>query len=71
MVRQTNLGNECALCGAPVTIPNDATVQTSITQGAGKPNVRVLSMNGEEFHRCEIPKMAAAVYDSLPTVDTA
>jgi hypothetical protein len=54
-VRQTNSGYECAQCGAPIAIPKDALPRTSFSHGSGKPRVRILSVDGNEVHRCVVP----------------
>jgi hypothetical protein len=44
----------CILCGAELEVSEAQTV-TTIAGASGKPNVRILSVNGEELHRCEMP----------------
>jgi hypothetical protein len=43
----------CAVCGAPLGVSEYDTVTTIVGQ-SGKPNVRVLSVDREEIHRCAI-----------------
>jgi hypothetical protein len=44
---------ECALCGAELDVPFDATPKVTIKAASGQPNVRVLSIGRKEIHRCE------------------
>jgi hypothetical protein len=41
----------CTLCGAPLDISEAATI-TTIAGSSGKPNMRILSADGREIHRC-------------------
>lgn len=52
MVRAVNDRYECAMCAATLDIPSATVVRTMIIGGSGKPNVRVLTVGGEEIHRC-------------------
>src|SRR5689334_2740880 len=46
---------QCVLCGAVLDIiPLTASPQAVLEARSGKPNVRVLSMDGLELHRCEV-----------------
>jgi len=44
----------CAVCGADLDVSEDDTVRT-IAGASGQPNVRILSVDGKEIHRCELP----------------
>jgi hypothetical protein len=46
--------NRCAHCGAILDIPAGQPLRLTIHAESGKPNVRVLSRDGTEIHRCEI-----------------
>jgi hypothetical protein len=45
---------ECALCGAVLDIPLVQNPTAVIHAASGEPNMRVLSYNGREIHRCEL-----------------
>jgi hypothetical protein len=45
----------CAHCGAVLDLPLDASPKVMIKAASGKPTVRVLSIKGDEIHRCEMP----------------
>lgn len=45
----------CTLCGADLDVGEDETV-TTIAGASGKPNVRILSANGTEIHRCQMQR---------------
>ena len=45
---------QCVLCGAVLDIPFPAAPHAVLEAHAGKRNVRVLSMDGRELHRCEV-----------------
>jgi hypothetical protein len=55
MKRLTSDRYQCAVCGADIAIPADATPKVMIKAGSGKPTVRLLSIGGKEIHRCERP----------------
>jgi hypothetical protein len=42
----------CALCGEILEIPDVGEPRITVEGSGGKPNQRVLSINGEEVHRC-------------------
>jgi hypothetical protein len=44
----------CALCGVRVEMAEDQLL-TVIVGASGKPNVRVLLVDGREVHRCNVP----------------
>jgi hypothetical protein len=46
---------ECAHCGVVLDIPLVKDPTVVIHASSGEPNVRVLSYEGREIHRCEIP----------------
>jgi hypothetical protein len=54
-MRVRNGKHVCALCGADLNIPITTRPKTVIMDGSDRPRVRVLSVNGEEIHRCEMP----------------
>ena len=45
---------ECAHCGALLDIPLVGEPVATMHAASGEPNVRVLSYNGVEIHRCDI-----------------
>jgi hypothetical protein len=45
---------ECAHCGEYLDIPLTKKPVITMTARSGEPNVRVLSLDGREIHRCEI-----------------
>jgi hypothetical protein len=45
---------ECAVCHAVLDVPEGVLPQVEIQATSGKPNVRVLRINGTEIHRCEV-----------------
>jgi hypothetical protein len=45
---------ECAHCGAVLDIPLVEDPTVVIHASSGEPNMRVLSYDGREIHRCEI-----------------
>ena len=45
---------ECFYCGAVRDLPGDQDPQVVIHATSGKPNVRVVSIEGREVHRCEV-----------------
>ena len=44
--------SECAQCGAPLEIPAGKTPTVTFVGRSGKPNERVLLVDGHEIHRC-------------------
>jgi hypothetical protein len=55
----------CALCGADLAFPTTARPQVVIEAASGKPNVRVLSLDGREIHRCDGAPTARATAHPL------
>ena len=49
---------ECFLCGAFLDLPFMENPKVTIHAASGKPNIRVLTHNGNEIHRCEIDARA-------------
>jgi hypothetical protein len=47
---------ECANCGAQLDIPTRGEPKVTFHATGGKPNVRVLKLEGREIHRCEVRK---------------
>ena len=45
---------ECAYCGAVLDLPSDAEPMVVFHASSGRPNVRVISLDGNEIHRCEV-----------------
>jgi hypothetical protein len=43
----------CVLCGAELDV-SEAKSVTTIVGASGKANIRILSVNGKEVHRCEM-----------------
>ncbi len=50
-MRPENGNDVCVLCGEQLDVSETDTV-TTIAGASGKPNVRILSANGREIHRC-------------------
>ena len=44
----------CVECGAVLDIASDENPKATIHAASGKPNVRVLVVDGKEVHRCEV-----------------
>jgi hypothetical protein len=44
---------ECVLCGTELDIPLTAQPQVMLEARSGYQNIRVLTLNGTEVHRCE------------------
>ena len=44
----------CAHCGAVLDIPVVDVPTVTIHAASGKPNIRVLTYDGAEIHRCEV-----------------
>jgi hypothetical protein len=44
----------CALCGAVIILPFDATPKVKVAAASGRPTWRILSIGNEEVHRCEM-----------------
>ena len=44
----------CKQCGAVLDIPADRQPDVMIAAASGQPNVRILTIDGEEIHRCVI-----------------
>jgi len=42
----------CVLCGTEVDVPLDQRPLVLIKAASGKPNMRVISLNGKELHAC-------------------
>lgn len=53
-MRIVNGRYECAYCGAQLDIPLIAEPRVMISAASGKPNVRTLTLDGNEIHSCEI-----------------
>jgi hypothetical protein len=45
---------ECALCGEVLDIPFGAEPTVVLHAASGRPNVRVISVDGVEVHRCNV-----------------
>jgi hypothetical protein len=45
---------ECVHCGAVLDIPLVGEPKVMIHGASGEPNMRVLSLNGKEIHRCDV-----------------
>ncbi len=57
MVRREHGVDRCMLCGAIVDIPPGKKPVRVLQGTSGKPNVRVIKIDGVEIHRCESPKI--------------
>jgi hypothetical protein len=58
MTVRNSSGSECALCGADLGIPFTTKPQVTIIEGNDRPRVRVLRIEGQEIHRCEVPPLS-------------
>jgi hypothetical protein len=47
--------DHCAICGAVVHIPLGKQPVRVLRGGSGKPNIRIIKVDGVEIHRCESP----------------
>jgi hypothetical protein len=45
---------ECANCGVQLDVTPHGEPNATIHAAGGKPNVRVLKVDGREIHRCEV-----------------
>jgi len=54
VVRLSNGKWECAYCGSELDLPRDKAPMVVIHAASGKPNERVLSLDGHELHRCSV-----------------
>lgn len=45
---------ECKQCGAVVDVPAGRQPDVMIAAASGQPNVRILTIDGTEIHRCMI-----------------
>jgi hypothetical protein len=44
----------CKQCGVVLDVPDGRRPDVMIAGESGRPNVRILSVDGREIHRCEI-----------------
>ena len=44
----------CKQCGEVLDVPADRRPDVTIVAASGQPNVRILTVDGEELHRCVI-----------------
>jgi hypothetical protein len=44
----------CAQCGVPLDVPEGVVPRVSIEGASGASNMRVLSIDGKEIHRCTV-----------------
>jgi hypothetical protein len=54
MVQRRDGRDNCSLCGEEIPMPRRRRFRTVIIGVSGKPNVRVVTVEGAEVHRCEI-----------------
>jgi hypothetical protein len=52
LLKRTGRGLECGACGAILACSPHARPQTVLAQSSGRPNVRIVLLDGEEIHRC-------------------
>lgn len=45
---------ECAHCGAVLDIPEGKAPTITFVGSSGKPNARVVVVDGKEIHRCDL-----------------
>jgi hypothetical protein len=43
----------CSQCGARLEVPKGKTATVTLVGSSGKPNARVVVVDGKEIHRCE------------------
>jgi hypothetical protein len=48
-----HVGCACTHCGAPLEVPKGKTATVTFVGSSGKPNTRVVVVEGKEIHRCE------------------
>jgi hypothetical protein len=46
---------ECAFCGAILDVPVTVNPRVTIRAATDAPKMRVILIDGEEVHRCEVP----------------
>jgi hypothetical protein len=51
-VRELEGQKLCALCGAVLVIPDGESARIMLVGSSGKANVRTISVDGREIHRC-------------------
>ena len=56
---------ECTLCGAVLDVDSETEPKVAIHAASGKPNERVLSIDGNEIHRCVRPDSQVGTSSSL------
>ena len=55
-MRLNNDEYECTLCGLVLDLAKDQRPLVTIAAASGKPNMRTISVDGREIHRCQIGK---------------
>jgi hypothetical protein len=58
---------ECARCGAVLDVTVDEEPNVTIHATGGGPNVRVLTLDGREIHRCVIGSDERSTRSAIPT----
>jgi hypothetical protein len=53
-VRKEGHVYRCALCGHAIDIPEGVEPRIALEGAGGRPNQRVLSIDGDEIHRCTV-----------------
>jgi len=53
-MRMVNGAWQCLYCQAELDVPDGRQPRPMLIGQSGKPNVRVLILDGKEIHRCEI-----------------
>ncbi len=56
MVEQRNDVDHCSVCGETVRIPSGKRPVRVLRGASGKPNIRIIRVDGVEIHRCESPE---------------
>jgi len=46
----------CAQCGARLAVPDGRTPSVRFVGTGGRPNRRVVTIDGKEIHRCDAPR---------------
>jgi hypothetical protein len=55
-VRLVNGKWQCAYCQAELDVPEGQQPISMLISASGRPRERALLLNGQEIHRCEVPR---------------
>ena len=45
---------QCSMCGTTLDVVPNVLPQVTIIAAGGKPNIRILTVDGREVHRCDV-----------------